>query len=201
MHKIRIISEHSMSKIGKKSIIIPEDITININDGVLEFKKGNSVSNFKILPYVKAEISEATGNDGKTTKNLNFKIDSNLKQAQANWGTTRALVQNIIKGLKEGFSKVLIIEGIGFRAALEGEKIVLNVGFSHPVKYTPQKGIKISVDKNLIIVSGESKDLVGQTAAQIRAIKKPEPYKGKGIRYKDEYIRRKAGKKAGAATK
>ncbi len=178
-----------MSKIGKKTIIIPSNISVAISDGFLRCQSGSSSDSLKILPYVKAEIAE-----GK----LIFSIDSNLKQAKANWGTMRALAQNVITGLDKGFIKALEFEGVGFRASMEGENLVLNVGYSHPVKYAPSKGIKISVEKNVIKVSGMNKQAVGQAAAEIRAIKKPEPYKGKGIRYQGERIRRKAGKKTGA---
>ena len=188
-----------MSKIGKKPILIPEGISVVEKDGILEFKKGDQAATFKILPEVKSEISEETV-EGKTVKTLNFKTDSTEKQALANWGTTRALANNIIEGLKEGFKKVLEIEGIGYRANMEGDTLVLFLGFSHPVKYPSPKGIKITVEKNAITVSGSDKAAVGQTAAEIRAFKKPEPYKGKGIRYRGEIVRRKAGKKVGGTT-
>lgn len=177
-----------MSKVGKKIIIIPANINVAISDGVLQCKNNSASESLKILPYVKAEISE---------EKLIFSIDSDLKQAKANWGTMRALAQNVITGLDKGFFKALEFEGVGFRAAMEGENLVLNVGYSHPVKYVPSQGIKISVEKNVIRVSGMNKQVVGQAAAEIRAIKKPEPYKGKGIRYQGERIRRKAGKKTG----
>lgn len=187
-----------MSKIGKKPIIVPDNISADIKNGILELKKGDNTVSVDILPYVKAEISETKDENEKACKEIIFSIESELKQAKANWGTIRALVQNAIDGLEKNFEKVLEIEGIGYRAAMEGEKLVLNVGFSHPVKYAPRKGIKISVEKNAITISGIDKSMVGQTAAEIRAVKEPEPYKGKGIRYRGEYIRRKAGKKAGA---
>ena len=187
-----------MSKIGKKPIIVPDDVSVEIKDGILELKKGENQVRVSILPYVKVEIAKENNAEGVEKKVLKFTIDSDLKQARANWGTIRALVQNSIDGLEKNFEKVLEIEGIGFRALMEGEKLVLNVGFSHPVKYSPRKGIKISTEKNAITVSGIDKAIVGQTAAEIRAIKKPEPYKGKGIKYRGEFIRRKAGKKAGA---
>lgn len=187
-----------MSKIGKKPIIIPDSIFVNINNGILELKKGDNSVNLNILKYVKVEIVEEKDESGKVKKTLTFSIESDLKQAKANWGTMRALTQNTIDGLDKNFEKILEVEGIGYRASMEGEKLVLTVGFSHPVKYTPMKGIKISAEKNVITVSGIDKSVVGQTTAEIRAIKKPEPYKGKGIRYRGEYIRRKAGKKAGA---
>ncbi|MBI5401338.1 50S ribosomal protein L6, partial [Candidatus Wolfebacteria bacterium] len=175
------------------------DVVVSETNGVLDFKKGDKTASLKILPFVRAEILEETI-DGKAVKTLNFKINSELKQAVANWGTTRALANNIISGLQKEFSKVLEIEGVGFRAIIEDDVLVLSLGFSHPVRYKAPKGAKITVEKNAITISGSDKEIVGQTAAEIRALKKPEPYKGKGIRYRGEVIRRKAGKKAGAAT-
>jgi len=189
-----------MSKIGKKPIEIPEGISVVKNGDVLEFKKGDSAVTFKVLPYISAEISEET-TDGKTINTLTFKVESDLNQAIANWGTTRSLASNIIKGLKEGFSKVLEIEGVGYRAIMEGDTLVLNLGFSHPVRYNAVKGVKITTEKNAITIAGQDKEAVGQTAAEIRALKKPEPYKGKGIKYRGEIIRRKQGKKVGSAAK
>jgi len=186
-----------MSKIGKKMIIIPEDVSVEIKDGFLEIKKGPNSHKIKILPFIEAKISEESSEEGGGVKKiLKFEKIAKTKTAQANWGTMRAIVQNAIDGLTTGFSKNLVIEGIGYRANLEGENLILNLGFSHPVKYTPPKGIKISIEKNIIKVSGFDKVLVGQTAANIRALKKPEPYKGKGIRYENEVVRRKAVKKA-----
>jgi len=189
-----------MSRLGKKPIAIPDDIIVSKNGNVLEFKKGDKSATLKVLPYIGAEISEET-TDGKTSKVLTFKVESDLNQAMANWGTVRSLASNIIKGLKEGFSKVLEIEGIGYRATMEGETLVLNLGFSHPVRYSAEKGVKITTEKNTVIISGQDKEAVGQTAAEIRALKKPEPYKGKGIKYRGEIIRRKQGKKVGSAAK
>lgn len=186
-----------MSKIGKKPIIIPEGVAVVKNGEVLEFKKGDKTVELKILPYIKAEFGEEIV-EQKTFKTLVFGVKEEIKQALANWGTMRSLANNVIKGLTEDFSKKMEIEGIGFRAVMEGETLVLTLGFSHPVKYVSPKGIKITVEKNVITVSGHNKAAVGQTAAEIRAFKKPEPYKGKGIRYQGEYVRRKAGKKAGA---
>ncbi len=186
-----------MSKVGKKPILIPEGITAADDRGILIFKKGNEEVKISVLPYVKVEIKEETDENGKNLRTVNFSTHSGIKQARANWGTIRALTNNIIEGLEKGFKKALEIEGIGYRAMMDGENLVLNIGYSHPVKYNPRKGIKISVEKNVITVAGMDKSLVGQTAAEIRKIKKPEPYKGKGIRYQGEIIRRKAGKKTG----
>lgn len=181
-----------MSKVGKKPIIIPQGLEVRNNDGVLEFKNKNGVLTLKILPQVKAVIE----ND-----KLSFAVKNNDDlQAQANWGTMRALAQNAISGLTDGFKKVLEMQGVGFRANLEGGNLVLNIGFSHPVRFILPEGVKVSVEKNNITISGIDKALVGQIAAQIRALKKPSPYLGTGIRYKDEVIKTKAGKKAMGAT-
>ncbi len=181
-----------MSKIGKKPIIIPDNVSVEINGGFLELKSGDNILKIKTLPFIKTEIKDKT---------VLFSPESNSKQAVANWGTIRALVNNAIIGITSGFQKKLEIEGIGYRASMEGNNLVLNVGYSHPVKFIPPEGVKVSVDKNVITVSGIDKALVGETAAKIRAIKKPEPYKGKGIKYQGEIIRRKAGKKVAGATK
>ena len=181
-----------MSKIGKKQITIPDNIKVKISDGFLKFEGNGSTINLKILPHIKTGIKD---------KFIFFSPENNSKQARANWGTIRSLAYNAIVGLTGGFSKVLEIEGIGYRANMEGDTLVLNLGLSHLVKLTPQEGIKISVEKNVIKISGIDKALVGQIAAKIRAFKKPEPYKGKGIRYQGEIIRRKAGKKVAGTTK
>ena len=121
------------------------------------------------------------------------------KNTKAMLGTTYSLFKNAVKGVEEGFEKKLEIEGIGYKAQLEGETLSLSLGFSHPIKIKSQKGIYFKVEKNIITVSGADKDAVGRTAAQIRQKKPPEPYKGKGIRYSGEIVRRKAGKKAVSA--
>ncbi|MBI5147823.1 MAG: 50S ribosomal protein L6 [Parcubacteria group bacterium] len=175
-----------MSKIGKQPIKIPEGVEVAIRDGNLEFKHKNNAAVLKILEHVTASVNDAT---------LSFGVDKDVKQARANWGTTRALSQNIIAGFLNEFSKSLEINGVGFKVAVEGDHLMLNVGFSHPVKFSIPKGVKVSVEKNVIKISGVDKQLVGETAAKIRAIKKPEPYKGKGIKYVGEAIRRKVGKK------
>lgn len=181
-----------MSKIGKKQIIIPQGVEAKIDSGFLRVKGKNGELSIKILPYIKAELKDGT---------LSFSIDNDSRQAIANWGTMRALANNAVSGVNEGFSKVLEIEGVGYRASVEGNNLILNIGFSHPVKMIPLAGIKVSVDKNSIKVFGADKTAVGEMAAKIRAMKKPEPYKGKGIKYQGEIIRRKEGKKAAGAVK
>jgi large subunit ribosomal protein L6 len=182
-----------MSKIGKKPIAIPENVNVKINDGVLEVssKDGKKSLKFSLLANIEVKIE---GNE------VIFTTKSDDAQARANWGTIRALVQNAVNGMKEDFKKVLEFQGVGFRANVEGKNLVLNIGFSHPVKFEIPSGITITVEKSNIIISGIDKYLVGQVAAKIRAFKKPNPYRGTGIKYKEEIIRRKAGKKASSGT-
>ena len=180
-----------MSKIGKKPIIIPADIKVVIGDDNINFESQKGKLSVKILGGVNAEIRE---------NQLNFSIKESTKQHKSNWGTLRSLAQNAVNGLSSGFSKILEIHGIGFRATQEGDSISFNIGYSHPVKFIPPAGVKIIAEKNIITVSGIDRALVGQTAAEIRALKKPEPYKGKGIRYKGEAVRHKQGKKMATAS-
>lgn len=180
-----------MSRIGKQPIIIPEKVEVKI-DGNLIMVKGPKGELERFLPnQIKAKIED--------NKILILPVSENTlanKKIMALWGLSRALVANMVKGVKEGYEKRLEIQGIGFRAAVQGNNLVLNLGFSHPVEFATPKGIEFKIEKNIIIVSGADKELVGQTAATIRALKKPEPYKGKGIRYQDEIVKIKAGKKA-----
>lgn len=181
-----------MSKIGKKPIAIPEKVEVKIDARRLEFKGEKGAMVVKLPPLVKAEMKK---------KSLVFSPENKTKQAKASWGTARALSQNAILGITQGFEKDLEVEGVGYRVAMEGTVLVLHLGLSHPIKVNPPEGIKISVNKNTITVSGVNKDLVGRITAEIRALKKAEPYKGKGIRYRGEIVRRKAGKKMASAAK
>lgn len=181
-----------MSKIGKRPVIIPDGVEVKIEKENLVFKGPAGSLAFRLPLFIKAEIKDSK---------IFFNKENDLKQTRANWGTTRSLAQNAVTGVKGGFEKSLEIEGVGYRATVEGEVLVLNIGYSHPVKFNPPEGVKISVAKSIIKVSGIDKNLVGRTAAQIKAIKRVEPYKGKGIHYVGEYVRRKAGKKVASATK
>lgn len=175
-----------MSKIGKKLIAIPAGVTVTIVDGVVSVSGPKGQIALPLLEWISAKVENSE---------LALTTGKNMKQASANWGTMRALLQNAVTGVTEGFKKVLEIEGVGFRATLEGKALVLSIGFSHPVRYESPEGITITSEKNVITISGIDRQLVGQVASQIRALKKPEPYKGKGIHYQGEFIRRKAGKK------
>jgi len=178
-----------MSKIGKLPIEIKSGTTVQID--------GNSVS----VTGVKGQMSYILP-EGIVAKEENGQVlvarvkDSDSLNAV--WGLARAQLSNLVKGVDTGFEKKLELQGVGYRAQMQGNDIVLNLGFSHPVKFSPKEGIKISVAENIITISGMDKMLVGETAATIRAVRKPEPYKGKGIRYVGEVVRRKAGKAAKA---
>lgn len=176
-----------MSKLGKKPIKVPQGVEVEEKEGFFYCKGPKGELRVQILPFLKVQIKEGE---------VIISPSSLEKQAKANWGTMAALIRNALEGVVKGYTKSLIVEGVGYRASKEGDNLVLHVGFSHPVKFKPPAGIEINVDKNTIKVGGIDKALVGQVAAQIRKIKKPEPYKGKGIRYEGEVIRRKQGKKA-----
>jgi len=175
-----------MSRIGKKPILIPENVEVKIEGDLVKVKGPKGELSQKIRPEIKIEIKE-----GKIF--VLPKIET--KKTKAFWGLTRTLLANNIKGVVEGYEKKLQIEGLGYKGEIEGENLILRVGFSHLVKFEPPKGIKLAVDKNIITVSGASKELVGQVAAKIRKIRPPEPYKGKGIRYLGEIVKIKPGKK------
>lgn len=180
-----------MSRIGKKPIQIIENVEVKIKDQnvIIKGPKGE----------ISQEISSEIGVEKKEGKILVFPKKKTKKTA-ALWGLTRALLQNHLKGVTEGFEKKLEMRGIGYRAFLEGEKILrLDVGFSHSVELAIPKGLEVSLEKNIIKVSGINKQMVGGFAAKIREIRKPEPYKGKGIRYLGEKVRKKEGKKAATA--
>lgn len=180
-----------MSRIGKKPIEIPNGVEIKINS--------DELNNFEVAikgPKGSLNVAVPKGVSAEQKDNQVILLVPNPEDRaqKAIWGLARTLVNNAVLGVTEGFVKELEINGVGFKVALQGKKLVLNVGFSHPVEYNLPEGITAEVDKNNIKISGIDKQLVGQTAAEVRAIKKPEPYKGKGIKYTDEHIRRKAGK-------
>ncbi len=180
-----------MSKIGKKPIIIPEGIEISVSEGEVIIKNKKESISVPLLYGVKAKLQGSE---------LCFESVNNTKQARSNWGTMRSLVGNAVQGLVQLFEKTLLLEGVGFRVSKEGNDLVMNLGFSHPVKYKEVPGVTFEVEKNSILkIKGADKMIVGKVAAEIRALKKPEPYKGKGFRYSDEVIRRKAGKKSGGS--
>ena len=179
-----------MSRIGKKEIIVSQQVTATIAQGTITVKGP------------KGQLSQSISNDIqiKETKNsdvhiLTLSTLQNSKEARALHGLSRTLINNMIIGVSLGFTKHLEIRGVGYRSQMDARNLILNVGYSHPVILPAPEGINIIVDKNThITVSGIDKELVGQTAAKIRAIRPPEPYKGKGIRYKNENVKKKIGK-------
>ena len=180
-----------MSKIGKQIIKIPEGIAVKIEEEKILLK---GQAGELVIPMLRGVKPVMESNE------LIFNLSGTGKQAHSNWGTLRSLTANAVTGLTKGFEKILILEGIGYRITKEGNDLTLNLGFSHPVKYKAPAGIILEVpDTTTLKIKGIDKALVGQTAAEIRNLKKPEPYKGKGFRYADEIIRRKAGKKVAAA--
>ncbi len=180
-----------MSRIGKNPIQIPAGVTITINGHTISVKgpKGELTQN--IHPNMKVEVNE---NQMTVSRPNDLKLNRSLH------GLTRSLLNNMVEGVTKGYEKQLEILGVGYRAAIAGNKLTLNLGFSHPVEFTAPQGISIEVDKdkkNILIIKGSDKQLLGEVAAKIRSYKKPEPYKGKGIRYVGEYVAQKAGKAAG----
>ena len=175
-----------MSRVGKKPIEIPAGVTVNLNGNVVTVKgpKGELTRTFN--PDIEIKVEENI---------INVSRPSESKEHRALHGTTRALLSNMVVGVSKGFEKALELIGVGYRAQKQGNKLVLNVGYSHPVEITPEAGLEIEVPANTkIIVKGTSKERVGALAANIRDVRRPEPYKGKGIRYEGEFVRRKEGK-------
>lgn len=174
-----------MSRIGKKPIVIPSDIEVKIEETKIIFKSKKEVKELETYGRVGINID---------SNSLVFSKLNEDMQSRAFWGTYRALANNIIVGLQNGFSKILEINGVGYKAAVNGKTLELMLGFSHPIKYDIPDNITMSVEKNNIIIKGSDKQQVGQIAAEIREFRPPEPYKGKGIKYSNEVILRKAGK-------
>lgn len=182
-----------MSRLGKLPIELPAGTSAKLESGFVIVKGPKGELKTKLPDLVKAEITEKTI---KLAVN-----DQESGKEKALWGLFRSLIKNMVVGVNEGYSKKLEINGVGYKAAVGGSKLTLNVGYSHPVIFELPAGIKAEVQANNIVISGIDKQLVGEIAAQIRKIRKPEPYKGKGIKYADEILRRKAGKTAGKGEK
>lgn len=175
-----------MSRIGRMPIAIPAGVTVEIAENNKVTVKGPKGTLERVLPAemeIKQEGEEILVNR-----------PNDLKKMRSLHGLTRTLIHNMVIGVTEGYTKVLEVNGVGYRAAKQGKKLTLNLGYSHPVEMEDPEGIETKVDGNKIIVSGISKEKVGQFAAEIRDKRRPEPYKGKGIKYADEVIRRKVGK-------
>lgn len=175
-----------MSRIGKRVITIPEKTEVKVEDGVVLVKGPLGELSRKIHPVIDIKI------DGNTITVLPKR---ETKESNSLWGTFSSHVSNMVKGVNTPFTKKLILEGIGYKSEVKGDKIVFALGFSHPVEVDISKTLKVTAEKNVITVSGADKEEVGQFAANVRALKKPEPYKGKGMRYDTEVVRRKQGKK------
>jgi len=205
-----------MSRVGKKPILIPENVEVKIEGQKVTVKGLKGELTKEIRPEIKVEVKEnliilspqipsfrkaKAKVEKKETSSIetpkqNKFATGQTKKTKALWGLSQALIFNMVKGVTEGYEKKLEIKGVGFRASLEGENLVLHVGFTHPVKIEAPEGIKFSIEKNIITVSGADIEKVSQIAAKIRKVKPPEPYKGKGIRYVGEIVRKKVGKKA-----
>ena len=176
-----------MSRIGKQNIAIPDKTTLTLKEGTLSVKgpKGELNRHFKDsidIKIAEKEVTLAPARNDLATKAL--------------WGTYASHIVNMIEGVNQPFVKKLIIEGIGFKADVQGKNLNLSLGFSHPVIVPIPEGLTVAHEKGVLTITGIDKEMVGQFAAQVRALKKPEPYKGKGIRYETEVIRRKQGKKS-----
>lgn len=179
-----------MSRIGKKPVVIPKDVTVTLNKGnALKVKgpKGELESRFHGAMKIEIKDSE-----------VNVTRPNDLKENKALHGLTRALIQNMVYGVTKGYVRNLEIVGVGYRAEIKGKNLLLNIGYSHPVYFMPPDGVTLQTPvQTQITISGIDRQLVGMVASKIRSIRKPEPYKGKGIKYSDEQIQRKAGKTAG----
>lgn len=179
-----------MSRIGVKPITIPEGVTVDVAGNVVKVKGAKGELSMELHNTVSASVA-----DGAIT----VKNNNNSKISRAMWGTTSRLIENMVSGVSQGFEKKLELNGVGYRMALKGKQIDLALGFSHPVVVDIPEGITVEINKMSLIITGIDKQAVGQFAANIRALKPVEPYKGKGFKYEDEIVQRKEGKKAAAA--
>lgn len=174
-----------MSRIGKQPVSIPNGVEVKIQGKELIFKKGNVEKKLDTKDLVNVSLED---------NSIVFSSKSDDRKDRAFWGTFRSLSQNIIIGINEGYTRKLEINGVGYRAAVKGNVVELQLGFSHPINYELPKGINASVEKNIITLTGDDKQVIGQVAAHLRGFRPPEPYKGKGVKYVEERIIRKAGK-------
>lgn len=181
-----------MSRIGRKPIEIPEGVEVKISGNKISVKGPKGSLDFDFHDDIEVKTSE---------KEVQVAAKRETKQSSALWGLTRMLVANMIEGTTKGFKKKLELQGVGYRMAVQGKKLNLALGFSHPVEVDIPEEIEAKIEKNILTISGIDKQKVGQLAAGVRALKKVEPYKGKGFRYVGEIVRKKAGKKAVGAEK
>ncbi|NVK43262.1 MAG: 50S ribosomal protein L6 [Oceanospirillaceae bacterium] len=176
-----------MSRVGKKPVAVPAGVEVKIDGRTINAKGKNGQLSVDVHPSVEVKQEEGS---------LVFAPAENSKQANALSGTVRSLVSNMVVGVSEGFKKTLELQGVGYRAAVKGSTVNLTLGFSHPIDYELPEGISAECpNQTTIVISGADKQRVGQVAAEVRGFRPPEPYKGKGVRYADEYVRRKEAKK------
>ena len=181
----------NMSRVGKQQLIIPAGVTMEVADSIVRVKGPKGTLEERLPNAVHVEIADSIAT---------VRVDNpEEKKERSLWGTFGSLIANMLEGVTRGFERKLEVQGVGYRVALQGKDLRLDVGFSHPVDFPLSTGITAKVEKNVITISGIDKQLVGETAATIRRLRPPEPYKGKGIKYADEIIRRKAGKVVKAA--
>ncbi len=176
-----------MSRLGKQPINLPSGVSATIDSGVLTMTGPKGSLTMSVKPVVTVSIEGST---------VTFTPNKETIEARALWGTYSSLALNMVEGVTKGFTRILELEGVGYRADVQGQKLTLSLGFSHPVVMTVPEGITASVEKNAITLTGIDNHLIGQFAANVRKVRPPEPYKGKGIRYQGEHIIRKQGKKA-----
>ncbi len=177
-----------MSRVGKKAITLPEKVDVKIDGRTVKVKGPNGELERVLHPSVSVEVAEGR---------VSVKPGDDSRETQALWGLSRTLVANMVEGVSSGFAKELEIVGVGYRAELQGKALKLSLGFSRPLVYTPPDGVTLETPSpQAVVVRGIDKELVGQTAAEIRLLRPPEPYKGKGVRYKGERVRRKVRKGA-----
>lgn len=176
-----------MSRLGKQPIELPSGVEFSLADSVVTVKGAKGTLSLPVKDGVNINVEGST---------ITLEPANETKEARALWGTYAAIIRNFVTGVTEGFEKKLEIEGVGYRAEAAGQKLTVNVGFSHPVVIDVPEGLTATVEKNVITIAGIDKHAVGQFAANVRKVREPEPYKGKGIRYQGEYIIRKQGKKA-----
>jgi large subunit ribosomal protein L6 len=179
-----------MSRVGRKTVVVPKGVQVVQQNGTVTVKGPKGELAMRLEPGVALQATDTE---------VNVLLQREDRNASAIYGLTRALLANLVKGVSEGFSRSLEIQGTGYRAAMDGKKLVLQLGYSHPVEFPVPEGVQITVDSpTKLTVRGADKAQVGQVAANIRGFRPPEPYKGKGVRYEGETIKRKAGKSAGA---
>ena len=189
-----------MSRIGKQSITIPKGLEVSIQGSKVIFKGAKAQKELETHNRVNISLKDGVLSFGLKEDANNANNASNVNNEGLNlnafWGTYRALANNIVIGLTSGFTKQLEINGVGYKAALKGKILELSLGFSHPINYEIPTGVEVNIDKNIITLKGDDKQQIGQIASEIRAFRPPEPYKGKGVKYVEETILRKAGKTA-----